>query len=83
MPSLAVTEELERVRAWPIEWQLELAEELNALTWRSQWDALCRRIHERARRDPISDSEVDEVVRDVRRERPLHRKFLQRLAATP
>ena len=74
MPAKAVAEELGRIRRWPVEWQVELAEQLNSMTWREQWEALCERIHRRAQADPISDEEIDGMVREVRRDRPLHQR---------
>ncbi len=71
MPSKVVAEELRRIRRWPVEWQVELAEQLNSMTWREQWEALCERVHTRAQADPISDEEIDEMVREVRGDGPL------------
>jgi hypothetical protein len=74
MATQSVLEELARIRQWPIEWQVELAEGLNSLTWREQWDALCDRICGRAQGAPVSDEEIDAVVRQVRREKPLQER---------
>ena len=74
MPVKTVAEELERIRRWPIEWQVELAEQLNSMTWREQWEAVCERIHMRAQAEPITDDEIDAVVREVRRDKPLHQR---------
>ena len=70
----SVKEELDRIRTWPIERQVELAEQLNSMTWREQWETLCERVHRRAQADPISDDEIDAVVREVRRDKPLHQR---------
>ena len=72
MPPRAVVEELQRIREWPVEWQIELAEQLSSLTWRDQWDALCERIHKRAAANPISDQEIDAIVQEIRGQKPLH-----------
>jgi hypothetical protein len=74
MSATAVVQEFDRIRQWPFEWQVQLAEELNALTWHRQWDALCARVHARALSAPVSDEEIDEIVRDVRREKPLRQR---------
>lgn len=74
MEAPAIAEELDRIRQWPVEWQIELAEHLNALTWGSQWESLCARIEARAQKDPISDREIDDIVREVREKKPLHRR---------
>ena len=38
----------------------------------SAMDDIAQRVHERAVKDPLTDDEIDETVREVRRERPLH-----------
>ncbi|MBM4044660.1 MAG: hypothetical protein FJ279_06060 [Planctomycetes bacterium] len=74
MAAKPVVEEMKRIRKWPVEWQLQLAERLNSLTWRDQWEMLCERIHRRAKANPISDQEIDAVVRAVRKAKPLHQR---------
>lgn len=33
---------------------------------------IAQRVRDRARKDPLTDDEIDEIVSEVRRERPLH-----------
>ncbi len=52
--------------------QIELAETIDRLTWSARWRAICERIETRAAtQTPLTDAEIDEEVRAVRREKPL------------
>ena len=72
MAAAVVENVLEQVKSWPAEERIELVTELNRLTAGERWDAIGRRVHQRSLRHPLTDEEIDEAVREVRRERPLH-----------
>ncbi len=74
MASDSLTRIVDQVRELPIEEQIEVARAIDRLTWRERWQAIEDKVSARAARDPITDAEIDEVVREVRREKPLHRR---------
>ena len=74
MTSDALVRTIDQVRKLPIEEQIEVARAIGRLTWRERWQAIEDKVSARAAKDPITDAEIDEVVREVRREKPLHRR---------
>jgi len=72
MASVPVERILEQIRALPPEAQLEVAEAVDRLTWARRWRTICVRIEARAGSEPgVTDEQIDEAVREVRREKPL------------
>jgi len=63
---------MDQVRELPVADQIEVARAIDRLTWRERWQAIQDDVSRRVERDPITDDEIDEIVRDVRREKPLH-----------
>ena len=74
MTSDALVRTIDQVRKLPIEEQIEVARAIGRLTWRERWQAIEDKVSARAAKDPITDAEIDEIVREVRREKPLHRR---------
>ncbi len=72
MPSPAVQSIIEQIRGLTPEEQVKLAEVLDRLTWARRWLQICERIESRrCGADDVSDDEIDELVRTVRKEKPL------------
>lgn len=72
MTSPAVQSIIEQIRGLTPEEQIKLAEVLDRLTWARRWRQICERIESRRRgADDVSDDEIDELVRAVRKEKPL------------
>lgn len=72
MASSLVDSIVEQVKALPPDKQIEVAEAIDRLTWAQRWRAICQRIENNlAAQATIRDEEIDEAVREVRRENPL------------
>jgi len=72
MASALVERILEQIRALPPDAQLEVADAVDRLTWARRWRTICARIEGRAGNEPTAtDEQIEEAVREVRREKPL------------
>ncbi|MBI3922631.1 MAG: hypothetical protein HY318_14510 [Armatimonadetes bacterium] len=74
MATATIEHILTEVRNWPIHLQIELARELDRLTAKERWDAVGRKVHQRACEQPLDEGEVNTALQEVRRVRPLHRR---------
>jgi len=74
MPATVVQEIVDKVRQLPLEQRIAVARAVDRLTWRERWQAIEDRVSQRAELNPITDDEIDEIVRDVRRQKPLHQR---------
>jgi hypothetical protein len=72
MATASVERILEQIRALAPDQQLLVAEAVDRLTWARRWRAICERIEARARSMlALTEEEIDDEVRAVRREKPL------------
>jgi hypothetical protein len=72
MASPPVDALVDQIKRLPPDQQIELAQAVDRLTWSARWRAICERIEARVAGQPqLSDDEIDEEVREVRREKPL------------
>jgi hypothetical protein len=63
---------LDQVKALPIDEQLRVAEAIDRLTWAQRWREICERIARNvASAGAMADDQIDDEVRQVRRETPL------------
>ncbi|HKQ48691.1 MAG TPA: hypothetical protein VJZ71_11530 [Phycisphaerae bacterium] len=63
---------VDQVKALPPDEQLRVAEAIDKFTWAQRWRRVCERIEARVRStNPMSDDQVDEAVREVRKEKSL------------
>lgn len=69
-----VEDVIQQVKSWPKEARLELVRSLNALTALERMEEIARKVHRRAKQSPLTDDVIDDVVREVRRDRPLHQR---------
>ncbi len=76
MSAQQVQEIIERVKALPLEDQIEVSKAIDRFTWAQRFRQICERIEARveASGETISDEEIDEIVRQVRRERRLSKQ---------
>ena len=59
----------ELVERLPINDKIKLVRKLEKATWAARWDQLLAKIDERVKKNPITDEEIEQVVREVRKER--------------
>ncbi len=59
---------VQQVKSLPLEEQVQVAERIDRLTWAERWRRVCQRIEKDGR---PSEAEIDELVQQVRREKPL------------
>lgn len=72
MGSSPVDAIVDRVRTLSPDEQIEVAEAIDRLTWAQRWRRICQRIEDRSRQaPPIGEEDVDQAVRNTRREKPL------------
>jgi len=75
--SVNVDSFLRQFQALSAEQQIKVAEAIDRLTWAGRWAAVCERISIRTKDvSPPTDEQVDEMVRTVRREKPLSERSL-------
>jgi hypothetical protein len=80
MSAQQVHDIVERIRALPIQEQVQVAEQLDRFTWAERWRQICARIAARmeASGEMITDEEIDEAVKEVRREKSLLERYSTR-----
>lgn len=59
----------ELVERLPMNDKIKLVRRLEKATWAARWDRLLAKIDERVKKDPVTDEEVYQAVREVRKER--------------
>jgi hypothetical protein len=64
----AVEAIIQQVKFLPLEEPVQVAERIDRLTWAERWRRVCQRIEKSG---GPSEAEIDELVRQVRREKPL------------
>ncbi len=69
---------LEMIRHLPVDERVELADEVDRLTWCDRMKAVAERIHEQAKANPITDEEIDQIVDEVRSETSLYERYWTR-----
>jgi len=75
--SVNVDSLLQQFQTLSVEQQIKVAEAIDRLTWAKRWAAVCERISSRGiNSPPVSDNQIDEMVRTVRREKPLSARSL-------
>ncbi len=76
MSAQQVQEIIERVKAMPPDQQIEVANAVGRFVWAERFRRVCERIEARveASGETITDEEIDELVREVRRETPLSQR---------
>ena len=70
----AVKQVMRQVQQWPIKQQIELAQEIDRLTSRERWRHVEDGVSQRAGEQRMGDDEIDAIVGQVRRDKPLHRR---------
>lgn len=74
MSLLDMEEILRQVSHWPRDQRLALVQSLNRLTIAERADAISRQAQRHGQDGPLTDSEIDAAVGEVRKERPLHQR---------
>lgn len=87
MSAQQVQEIIERVKALAPEEQLQVAEEIHRFTWAQRFRQICERIEARvqeleAQGETITDEEIDEEVKAVRREKSLLERYSTRRSSS-
>ncbi len=72
--SSEVAQIVEQVSRWSREQRLELFRSLDRLAALDCLEEIADKVHRRALADPLTDEDIDRVVREARRERPLHQR---------
>ena len=65
---MSLTKIRKAVKNLPVEQRIKLLEELEKSTWQERMRKTVARIRARAKKDPISDEEIRQIVEDVRQE---------------
>jgi hypothetical protein len=68
-----VEEIIQQVRSLPMDDQIEVAKAIGRMVWAERFRRVCERVEARLQQsgETITDEEIDELVRQVRRETPL------------
>src|SRR5437588_10013079 len=70
---------VEKVRALGPEDRIAVADEVDRIAWRDRVQVVLDEIAENVRREgPISDAEIDAIVKDVRAEKSLYERYWTR-----
>jgi len=70
--SVNVDSLLQQFKALSVQHQIEVAQAIDRLTWAKRWAAICERIAGRRQSLlTVNDNQIDELVQEVRREKPL------------
>ena len=80
MADASVNSIVEQVKSLSLDEQMQVAEEIDRLTWIQRWRRICEQLESRMRgRAVITDDQIDAAVRVAREETPLsERSSIQR-----